>query len=125
MMRRHTEVGFEMLSEVAFLQEPAEIVLYHHEWFDGRGYPRGLKGSEIPVGARLFAVIDVFDAVTTARPYRSPESHVGASAILRQKAGTHLDPAVVQCFERVPHSDWSRIACESRPTAASKTKDEA
>ncbi len=125
LMRRHTEVGFEMLSEVAFLQEPAEIVLYHHEWFDGRGYPRGLKGTEIPIGARLFAVIDVFDAVTTARPYRSPESHAGASAILRQKAGTHLDPVVVQCFERVPFTDWSNIASDSRATANSKTKVEA
>ncbi len=122
LMRRHTEVGFEMLSEVAFLQEPAEIVLYHHEWFDGKGYPRGLKGNEIPVGARLFAVIDVFDAVTTARPYRTPESHAGASAILRQKAGTHLDPVVVKCFERVPFSDWDAIAANSHASAPAKAR---
>ncbi len=109
-MRRHTEVGFQMLAEIRFLQEPAEIVLYHHEWYDGRGYPRGLKGEEIPLGARLFAVIDVFDAVTTARPYRTPESHAGASAILRQKAGSHLDPVVVERFQRVPFADWERIA---------------
>ncbi len=113
LMKRHTEVGFQMLSEVRFLQEPAEIVLYHHEWYDGRGYPRGLKGDEIPIGARLFAVIDVFDAVTTARPYRTPESHAGASAILRQKAGSHLDPDVVKHFERVPFSEWTGIAATS------------
>ncbi len=121
-MRRHTEVGFEMLSDVQFLQEPAEIVLYHHEWFDGRGYPRGLKGSEIPVGARLFAVIDVFDAVTTARPYRTPESHGGARAILRQKVGTHFDPEVVKCFERVPLSDWEGIATNSHAFTPQKAK---
>ncbi len=115
-MRRHTEVGFRMLSDVAFLREPAEIVLYHHEWFDGTGYPRGLKGDEIPVGARLFAVIDVFDAVTTARPYRTPESHAGASAILRQKAGSHFDPVVVNCFERVPFTDWEGIASRNNTT---------
>ncbi len=123
LMRRHAEVGFAMLSEVTFLQEPAEIVLYHHEWYDGRGYPRGLKGDEIPIGARLFAVIDVFDAVTTARPYRTPESHSGASAILRQKAGTHLDPVVVKCFERVPDSEWTHIAERSTPPAHVKPRE--
>ncbi len=119
-MRRHTEVGFEMLAEVPFLQEPAEIVLYHHEWFDGRGDPRGLKGNEIPVGARLFAVIDVFDAVTTARPYRTAESHVSARAILRQKSGTHFDPDVVQSFERVPFSEWEGIARNSATSPSPK-----
>ena len=122
LMRRHTEVGFEMLTGVRFLQEPAEIVLYHHEWYDGRGYPRGLKGDEIPVGARLFAVIDVFDAVTTARPYRTPESHAGASAILRQKGGTHLDPEIVQCFERVPYSEWEGIATGRREIVPPKAR---
>ncbi len=121
-MRRHTEVGFGMLSDVAFLQEPAEIVLYHHEWFDGTGYPRRLKGEEIPVAARLFAVIDVFDAVTTARPYRTPESHAGASAILRQKAGTHLDPKVVEHFARVPFSDWEEIASRNRTTLSLRAR---
>ncbi|MGE5664822.1 MAG: HD-GYP domain-containing protein, partial [Deltaproteobacteria bacterium] len=122
LMRRHTEVGFEMLTGVRFLQEPAEIVLYHHEWHDGRGYPRGLKGNEIPLGARLFAVIDVFDAVTTARPYRTPESHAGASAILRQKGGTHLDPEIVQCFERVPYSEWEGIATGRREIVPPKAR---
>lgn len=119
-MRRHTEVGFEMLADIAFLQEPAEIVLYHHEWFDGTGYPRGLKGNEIPLGARLFAVIDVFDAVTTARPYRTPESHAGASAILRQKAGSHFDPDIVKCFARVPFPDWEGIASRNSTTLCRK-----
>lgn len=119
-MRRHTEVGFGMLADIAFLQEPAEIVLYHHEWFDGTGYPRKLKGNEIPLGARLFAVIDVFDAVTTARPYRIPESHDGASAILRQRAGSHFDPQIVQCFERVPFPDWARIASRNRTTLSGR-----
>ncbi|MGE5188453.1 MAG: HD-GYP domain-containing protein [Gemmatimonadota bacterium] len=122
LMRRHTEVGFEMLAGVGFLQEPAEIVLYHHEWYDGRGYPKGLKGEEIPLGARLFAVIDVFDAITTARPYRTPDTYAGASAILRQKGGTHLDPRIVQCFERVPYSDWEAIASDGRAIASPRTR---
>jgi putative nucleotidyltransferase with HDIG domain len=122
LMRRHSEVGFEMLAGVRFLQEPAEIVLYHHEWYDGRGYPRGLKGTEIPLSARLFAVIDVFDAVTTARPYRTPESHAGARTILRQKEGTHLDPEIVQCFERVPISDWEGIASGRRAVLSPRAR---
>jgi putative nucleotidyltransferase with HDIG domain len=109
-MRKHSEVGNRMLRKIGFLREPAEIVLCHHERYDGTGYPRGLKGEEIPLGARMFAVIDVFDALTTARPYHDATSHAAAVKILRSGAGDHFDPAVVAAFERVPAGEWSAIA---------------
>jgi len=109
-MRTHPDVGNRMLQRIEFLRGPAEIVLCHHERFDGTGYPRGLKGKEIPLGARMFAVIDVYDALTTERPYRDASTHAAALKILRSGAGGHFDPAVVAAFERVPAGEWPEIA---------------
>ncbi len=109
-MRKHSDVGNRMLRKIGFLREPAEIVLCHHERCDGTGYPRGLKGAEIPLGARMFAVIDVYDALTTARPYRDAGTHAAALRFLRSGAGTQFDPAAVAAFERVPAGEWSAIA---------------
>jgi putative nucleotidyltransferase with HDIG domain len=109
-MRRHPDVGYELIRKFDFLREPAEIVLAHHEHYDGSGYPRGLSEDAIPLGSRLFAVIDVYDAITTTRPYHSPSSHSRALEILRQGSGSHFDPAVVSAFERVPLVDWTEIA---------------
>ena len=109
-MRKHSDVGNRILGKIGFLQEPAEIVHCHHERYDGTGYPRGLKGEEIPLGARMFAVIDVYDALTTVRPYHEAASHEAALTVLRSGAGNLYDPAVVAAFERVPAGDWSAIA---------------
>jgi putative nucleotidyltransferase with HDIG domain len=109
-MRTHPEVGNRMLRKIGFLRDPAEIVLCHHEKVDGTGYPRGLKGEEIPLGARLFAVIDVYDALTTVRPYHDASSHAAALEVLRAEAGKQFDPAVVDAFEKVPYSVWRSIA---------------
>ena len=109
-MRTHSEVGNRLLGKFGFLREPAEIVLCHHERYDGSGYPRGMKGEAIPLGARMFAVIDVYDALTTVRPYHGAETHAAAVKVLRSGAGTLFDPAVVSAFERVPAAEWAAIA---------------
>lgn len=109
-MRAHPEVGNRMLRKIGFLRDSAEIVLCHHEKVNGTGYPRGLKGEEIPLGARLFAVIDVYDALTTVRPYHDASAHATALDILRAETGNHFDPAVVHAFEKVPASEWQSIA---------------
>jgi hypothetical protein len=109
-MCTHPDVGNRMLQKIEFLRGPAQIVLCHHERFDGTGYPRGLKGDEIPIGARMFAVIDVYDALTTERPYHDAATHAAALEIIRSGAGKHFDPAVVAAFERVPAGDWQAIA---------------
>lgn len=103
-MRRHPLEGYRLLQRIDFLRDSAEIVYAHHEQYDGTGYPRGLKGDEIPLGARLFMVADVFDAVTSDRPYHSPIGYSEAIAAIRGRSGTHFDPAVVKIFEDV-HPD--------------------
>jgi len=109
-MRNHPEVGARMLRKIEFLRGPSEIVLSHHERYDGAGYPRKLKGDEIPLGARLFAVIDVYDALTTDRAYHTARSHTDALIKIREKSDTHLDPAVVAAFAKIPFEELREIA---------------
>ena len=109
-MRNHPDVGAGMLRKIEFLRGPSEIVLSHHEWFDGTGYPRKLKGAQIPLGARLFAVIDVYDALTTDRAYHTARSHTDALTKIREKADTHFDPAVVAAFAKIPFEELREIA---------------
>ncbi len=97
-MRRHPESAFEMLSPITFLQPALEIPYCHHERWDGTGYPRGLKGEVIPLGARIFTVVDVWDALTTDRPYRKALTRHEASEYLRQEANKQFDPRVVEAF---------------------------
>jgi putative nucleotidyltransferase with HDIG domain len=109
-MRRHPDVGAGMLRKIEFLRGPSEIVLSHHEWYDGTGYPRKLKGAEIPFGARLFAVIDVYDAMTTDRAYHTARSHTDALTKIREKSDTHFDPGVVAAFAKIPFEELREIA---------------
>jgi putative nucleotidyltransferase with HDIG domain len=97
-MRRHPDVGYQMLRDVPFLGRASEIVRSHHERFDGAGYPRNLKGEEIPLGARIFAVVDAYDAMTSDRPYRLALSHEEALDEIRHQAGSQFDPVVVAPF---------------------------
>lgn len=98
-VRTHPELGHEMLKELSFLPEAAlNVVLYHHERFDGSGYPRGLKGEEIPLEARIFAVADVWDALLSERPYKAAWPVEKAKEELRAKAGRALDPRLVEAF---------------------------
>jgi len=99
-MKRHSRIGYEILanSEVPVLQAGAQIALTHHEKFDGRGYPDGSKGEDIPLFGRICAVADVFDALTCLRPYKAPWEIERAVALLREEAGRHFDPACVEAF---------------------------
>ena len=115
-VRRHPELGASLIKEIRFLESAREIVLFHHERFDGSGYPEGLSGQAIPPGARIFAVADVFDALTTARPYRSHISYLEANTLIAKESGTHFDPAVVDAFLRIPFADWAEIASSNGAT---------
>ena len=99
-MRTHPEIAMKILSEVGFLRPALEIPLYHHERFDGTGYPLGLKGTDIPWAARIFSVVDVFDALTSDRPYRKAWAHHEAFAYIASEAGRQFDPAAVAEFLR-------------------------
>jgi putative nucleotidyltransferase with HDIG domain len=94
-MRRHAEYGYEFLEKIDFLRDAAEIVYAHHEQFDGSGYPRGLKEEAIPLGARLFAIVDAVDAMVCYRPYHEAVSFVEAASQIRSSAACHFDPALI------------------------------
>jgi putative two-component system response regulator len=100
-MRKHPQLAYDMLYLIEYLRPALEIPLNHHEKWDGTGYPHGLKGEEIPLPARLFAVIDVWDALTSDRPYRPAWSQEEALAYIREQAGQHFDPQVVDLFFRI------------------------
>ena len=97
-MRKHPQYAYDLLSPVVYLHDALDIPLYHHEKWDGSGYPHGLKGEEIPLSARIFAIVDVYDALTSNRPYRSAWAKDKALAYIESLAGSHFDPQVVQRF---------------------------
>jgi HD-GYP domain-containing protein (c-di-GMP phosphodiesterase class II) len=97
-MRKHPQFTYDMLSTVEYLLPALDIPYSHHEKWDGTGYPRGLEEEEIPVAARLFAVVDVFDALTSDRPYRAAWTKEAALEYIREQSGKHFDPAVVELF---------------------------
>lgn len=97
-MKRHPHIGHEMLKDISFLSGAAAIVHAHHERFDGKGYPLGLAGDEIPIGARIFTIADAFDAMTSDRPYRKALTPEAAWQEVLRHSGTQFDPQVVQAF---------------------------
>ena len=102
-MRRHPAYGLSIVNGDGFLRQVAEIVYCHHERYDGKGYPRGLAGEEIPLGARVFAVADAYDAMTSDRPYRPALSHAQAIEEIERNAGSQFDPRVVAVM-----LEWTR-----------------
>lgn len=121
LMRRHVQIGHHMLTQFDFLDRAALLVRDHHERFDGSGYPRGLAGEDIYAGARMFAVADTFDAITSDRPYRKARGEDEARAELRRVTGTQLDPACVRTFLEVPGVRWREIREIARVWAAERT----
>ena len=97
-MQKHPEIAYQIVRDIPFLQRAGEIMLHHHERFDGGGYPRGLVGEEIPLGARIFAVVDAYDAMTSDRSYRRAGSHASAVREIKRNSITQFDPRVVEAF---------------------------
>jgi response regulator RpfG family c-di-GMP phosphodiesterase len=111
-MRRHPDIGFQMIQAIPFLATPAQIVLSHQERWDGRGYPRALHGEEIHVGARIFAVADTLDAMTSDRPYRRGTSFANAMSEVERCGGTQFDPEVAKAFLSIGEQGLVRIKQE-------------
>ncbi len=97
-MHKHPEIGYRIIGHIGYFRKAARIVRTHHERFNGSGYPRGLKGEDIPLGARVFAVADAIDALTVTRPYHKASPFEEALEIITAASGTLFDPAVVQSF---------------------------
>jgi putative nucleotidyltransferase with HDIG domain len=119
-VQKHCQMGADLLvAASAALADVASLVLAHHERWDGRGYPLGLRGKEIPLGARIIAVADVFEALTSERPYRMPVSKDEALATIAAGAGTHFDPDVVAVFQHLCQDGYS-AALKSTSSAATR-----
>jgi putative nucleotidyltransferase with HDIG domain len=112
-MARHTIVGAEIMRDIEFLTEASRVVRSHHERWDGNGYPDGLAGEQIPLNARVFAVADVFDALTTNRPYRVALSFEQARSMIEEESGSHFDPQVVDAFRQIDDDVLRQIAAEA------------
>ena len=109
LVRRHPEVGSEILRHIDFLDEAKAVVRHHHERWDGAGYPDGLAGEAIPLAARVFALADALDALTSERPYRAAISFAEARRQIRAETGAQFDPAIVAAYETVPDEAFARL----------------
>jgi len=120
-IKTHTVHGMQILGQVEFLKDSAAIPRWHHEKFNGKGYPDGLAGEAIPLESRIFAIIDVYDALRTKRPYKEPLPHAECVKIIVADRGEHFDPALVDLFVGVPENAWDQLwesAGEARGYAA-------
>ena len=116
-MKRHPELGWALLQRVDYLRPASSIVLQHQEKWDGTGYPAGLKGDGIAVGARVFHVVDTLDAITSDRPYRRARPFADAREEIVRCSGTQFDPAIVEAFLSVPAEEWERIRLDVETVA--------
>lgn len=121
-MRRHVPLGVDILAKSDWLQTARDVVEYHHERMDGSGYMLGLSGMEIPIKARIFTIVDVFDALTSRRPYKEPLPYGEAVAILRQKAGTHFDPQLLSTFLSIIEPLYNEISIANEAQLESHMK---
>lgn len=108
-MRSHVHIGYQMLQHIEFLQRSLDVVRYHHERWDGTGYPYGLKGAQIPLIASIFTICDTYDAITSDRPYRIGRLYEDARIEIECCSGTQFNPRVVQAFLQIPEADWIAI----------------
>ena len=111
-VREHCLHGYQILRKIPFLQEAAEIVFAHQERYDGSGYPRGLKGEEIPLGARVFAIADTLDAITSDRPYRAAQDLPAAKTEIQSWSGKQFDPEIIKVFLAIPNEVWTELRRE-------------
>jgi len=117
-MQQHVQIGFDLVKGIPFLDGAVEVVLTHHERFDGCGYPAGLAGDDIPLGGRIFAVVDALDAITSDRPYHRAASFEVAREAISRGAGTQFDPKVVSAFLGIPPERWAAVATDPQPHAS-------
>ena len=108
-MRTHCEIGYNMLTRIPFLRDAADIVLAHHEFFDGTGYPRGLRGEQIPLGARIISIANALDAMLSDWPYRSALPMLHGLEEIRHCAGTQFDPKIVEVFLSIPKNHFAEL----------------
>lgn len=108
-MRRHPLDGYRIVRSSGFASAITSIVLAHHEWYDGRGYPQGLKGRAIPLGARICSVVDMLDAITSFRPYHDPLSFEEACEDIAAERGSHFDPLIVDAFLSLSPAGWAGL----------------
>jgi putative nucleotidyltransferase with HDIG domain len=116
-MKRHPELGWALLQRVDYLRPASAIVLQHQERWDGSGYPAGLRGEEIVVGARIFHIVDTLDAITSDRPYRRSRPFADARAEITRCAGTQFDPRLVEAFLGISGEEWERIRLDVETVA--------
>jgi putative nucleotidyltransferase with HDIG domain len=121
-MQQHAQIGFDLVKDIPFLEDAAEFILMHHERYDGGGYPRRLKGEEILLSARIFAVVDTLDAITSDRPYRSASSFESARETIRRLSGIQFDSRVADVFLNIAEETWPAIARNQRQVAARSSK---
>jgi HD-GYP domain-containing protein (c-di-GMP phosphodiesterase class II) len=111
-MHQHCVQGYRITKRVPFLAEAAEVVYCHHERYDGNGYPRGLEGEQIPLGARIVAIANTLDAITSDLPYRPAPSVRAAREEIHRCSGTQFDPGIVESFMAMPETIWDDLRRE-------------
>ncbi|MBF0336841.1 MAG: HD-GYP domain-containing protein [Nitrospirae bacterium] len=121
-MKTHVQHGVDIIGNTAWLQDAVEVVRYHHERYDGTGYLAGFKGNDIPLGARIFAITDVFDALTSKRPYKEPFSYDKTIDILKQARGSHFDPDILDVFLTISRDLYEQVS-KGEDTALIDTLD--
>src|SRR5271165_4514699 len=119
-MQQHALLGYQMLRKIPFLHEASDIVYSHQERYDGSGYPRGLKAEQIPLGARIFAIADTFDAMTSDRPYRAAQSISSGRREIQHQSGKQFDPEIVKVFQSIPEHIWKDLRTEIEAQGRSK-----
>ena len=108
-IRKHPRMGYEIVKDIKFLRDASEVILFHHEWWNGRGYPYGISKKKIPMWARIFSIADALDSMTSKRPYKDEISLKEAYKEIQRCSGTQFDPEVVNIFSKVPLKFWERI----------------
>jgi putative nucleotidyltransferase with HDIG domain len=111
-MQQHVQTGYDLVKQIPFLADAAELIRTHHERYDGSGYLRGLKAGEIPIGARIFAVADTLDAITSDRPYRSAQPFEDGFKVIHSQSGRLFDPQITGAFFSLPKETWQAIATQ-------------
>jgi HD-GYP domain-containing protein (c-di-GMP phosphodiesterase class II) len=122
-MKTHVALGVDLLKKSPWLQRARDVVECHHERYDGSGYPNGLAGEAIPMRARIFAIVDVFDALTSKRPYKEAIPFEETMAILRSESGKHFDPRLLATFDSIADPLFRLVTSSAAPAVEAMLRD--